>query len=125
MEYKSFYSASAPRIMLNLTAGLHDVPSVYESILFDRSFNRRTMCLQFYYMIYSPAEQILRLYQLMKLENFLPRLVWEVNETYTHTWKSTKVLIAGVSAYKVINFLVRCMYVNLGRFFVNFDAEDL
>jgi len=92
-----------PRVMLNLNqSNENSSTAAHESQLINRSVNNQTMCLQFYYMIYSPVPQTLKLYQMVKFDDYQPRIIWQVTRNESSMiWQYSEVSVIGLSDFKV------------------------
>ncbi|XP_031561610.1 uncharacterized protein LOC116297509 isoform X2 [Actinia tenebrosa] len=77
--------------------------SIYMSPIFRSSHLSYGQCLRFLYLIYGPGTRKLRIYQHLKVDNFVKRLVWFVNTSNStdSAWHYGKASISGVSEFKI------------------------
>ena len=78
--------------------------SLFESPLYERSYEGHKICMRFRYLIYGPGRHFLRIYQQLNLTDYQRRLMWAVNESNNTDliWKYGRVALPSVTKYKVM-----------------------
>ena len=78
--------------------------SLFESPLYERSYEGHKICMRFRYLIYGPGRHFLRIYQQLNLTDYQRRLMWAVNESSNTDliWKYGRVALPSVTKYKVM-----------------------
>ena len=77
--------------------------SLFESPLYERSYEGHKICMRFRYLIYGPGRHFLRIYQRLDLTDYPRRLMWAVNEPSNTDliWKYGRAALPSVTKYKV------------------------
>ena len=77
---------------------------LFESPLYQRSYEGHKICMRFRYLIYGPGRHFLRIYQQLNLTDYQRRLMWAVNESSNTDlfWKYGRVALPSVTKYKVM-----------------------
>ena len=78
--------------------------SLFESPLYERSYEGHKVCMRFRYLIYGPGRHFLRIYQQLNLTDYPRRLMWAVNESNNidMIWKYGRVALPSVTKHKVM-----------------------
>lgn len=76
---------------------------MFESPVYERSYEGHSVCVRFRYIMYGSGRRVLRLYQQLELMNRTRRLMWAVNESNNTdgTWKYGRVSVPSVTKYRV------------------------
>ena len=103
--------------------------SVFESPLYERSYDAHSICVLFRYIIHGPGIHFLRFYQQMDLANHTRRLIWAANESNNTEgiWKYGRVTLPSITKYRVSkqsyeNDIITDAFFN-SKFFVEFTME--
>ena len=98
--------------------------SLFESPLYERSYEGHKICMRFRYLIYGPGRHFLRIYQRLDLTDYPRRLMWAVNEPSNTDliWKYGRAALPSVTKYKVMK---NKSPHNLFSFYVCFPNEHL
>ena len=78
--------------------------SLFESPLYERSYEGHKICMRFRYLIYGRGRHFLRIYQQLNLTDYQWRLMWAVDESSNTDliWKYGRVALPSVTKYKVM-----------------------
>ena len=98
--------------------------SLFESPLYERSYEGHNICVRFRYLIYGPGRHFLRIYQQLDLTDYPRRLMWAVNESNNTDviWKYGRVTLTSVAKHSVMNTKSLCFIMAINS--INFFAQE-
>ena len=98
--------------------------SLFESPLYERSYEGHKICMRFRYLIYGPGRHFLRIYQQLDLTDYPRRLMWAVNESNNTDviWKYGRVTLTSVAKHSVMNTKSLCFIMAINS--INFFAQE-
>ena len=105
LNFLNIFSNKGYRFMVfNNNTSQPPQTSLFESPLYERSYEDHNICVRFRYLIYGPGRHFLRIYQQLDLTDFPRRLMWAVNESNNTDliWKYGRVALSSVTKYKVM-----------------------
>ena len=78
--------------------------SLFQSPLYERSYEGHKVCVRFRYLIYGAGRHFLRIYQQLNLTDYPRTLMWAVNESNNidMIWKYGRVALPSVTKHKVM-----------------------
>ena len=105
LNFLNIFSNKGYRFMVfNNNTSQPPQTSLFESPLYERSYEGHNICVRFRYLIYGPGRHFLRVFQQLNLTDYPRRLVWAVNESNNTDliWKYGRVALPSVTKYKVM-----------------------